>query len=146
MVLIMGGFPMSWLDARAWALRHWPDIDIYDERKLPYIVERHQRMLGGNMMCIAVSINAEAIFFIVLRSKRDPLSTPHKYRKFAESEYTLKCKELIFNHEGDKELAEKTQYTTIADPWKEWSLFHGHPSAPASSREPDSEENDSESE
>ena len=118
----MGGFPMSWPDAKAWALRHWPDIDIYDERKLPYIVERHQRIIGGNMECIAASINAEPIFFVVIRSKRDPLSTPHKYRRFPEGMLALKCKKFLFSHEGDKELAEKTQYTTIADPWREWSL------------------------
>ncbi|KAN0085719.1 hypothetical protein V8E55_006853 [Tylopilus felleus] len=131
MVLIMGGFPMSWPDAKAWALRHWPDIDIYDERKLPYIVERHQRIIGGNMECIAASINAEPIFFVVIRSKRDPLSTPHKYRRFPEGMLALKCKKFLFSHEGDKELAEKTQYTTIADPWREWSLFHRKPSTPA---------------
>lgn len=149
---------MSWGDAKAWALRHWPDIDIYDESRLPYIVKCHQRKLGGNLLCIATSVNAESIFFVVIHSKRDPLSTPHKHRRFPETKLALKCKESIFSHEGDKELAEKTKFTTVADPWKEcyyvslWFRsqhtnpkseerciqFHRKPSAPAPSQENDS--------
>lgn len=112
---------MDWQDAKAWALRHWPDIDIYDESKLPYIVKRHQEKLGGNIFCTAISMDHtdKPIFFVVIHSKRDPLSTPHKYRRFPESKLALKCRELLFSHDGDKELAEKTKFTTIADPWDE---------------------------
>jgi hypothetical protein len=125
MVVLVGGYPMSWADAKAWALRHWPDIDIYDESKLPYIVKRHDRLLGGNLLCIAVSINAEPIFFVVIHSKRDPLCSPHKYWRFPETKLALKCKESLFDHEGDKELAEKTKFTTVADPWREY--YHVSP-------------------
>ena len=122
-VLIMGGYPMSWADAKAWALRHWPDINIYNEGILPLIVETHQIKLGGRMTCIPFHPDKsknELIFFIVIRTKQDPLSTPYKHRQFREGNLALKCKELIFGHEGDKELTKKSQFTTIAGPWKEW--------------------------
>jgi len=121
MVLILSGYPMAWNDAKSWALRHWPDMDIYDNKRLAHIIERYHKLQGRRIACVPVAVNKESTLLFVVYSKNDPPSTPHKHRRFPETELALKYKTQLFNHEGDKELAEKSQFTTIADPFKEWN-------------------------
>lgn len=122
MVFLVAGYPIPYPDAKVWALRHWPDMDIYDDRLLPGIISRYHKSRGGNVGCIAVNLKdgPGLVCFFVIYSKHDPLSTPLKYRQFPEGKLALKCKELLFNHEEDEELANKVQFMTVADPYDEY--------------------------
>ena len=122
MVFIIGGYPIPYSDAKVWALRHWPDINIYDELKLPVIISRYHKSRGGNVGCIGVNLEdgPGLVCFFVIYSKHDPQSTPLKYRQFPEGKLASRCKELLFSHEDDKELAEKVQFMTVADPYQDY--------------------------
>ncbi|KAF8121134.1 hypothetical protein EV363DRAFT_1458287 [Boletus edulis] len=67
------------------------------------------------------------VCFFVIYSKRDPLSTPLTYRRFPEGKLALKVKGFLFNHEDDKELSEKVQFTTVADPYGDYYQFRPLP-------------------
>lgn len=124
MVYIVGGYPIPYADAKVWALRHWPDIDIYDDLKIPSIISRYHNHRGGNLVCHGVNLKEGPIqglvCFMVIYQKHDPLSTPLKYRKFPEGRLALKFKGLLFSHEDDRGLAEKVQFMTVADPYQDY--------------------------
>lgn len=83
------------------------------------------------MRCIPVEVNRELVCLFVVYDKQDPLSTPAKFNELPESKLALKFKSLLFRHEDHKELATRTQWTTIADPLREWSMVSLHKSTRA---------------
>lgn len=112
---------MLWDEAKVWALRHWPDMNIFNHNQLAYIIETYHQHRGRSMTCIPVEIDKESCILFVVYSKYDRISTPRKHRQFSEGEQALKYKANLFTHEEDKELAEKSQFTTVADPFGEWA-------------------------
>lgn len=108
MVLIIGGYPISWDKAKVWALCHWLDMDIHDHESLASIIQHYHRRRGRQITCVPVEINKESLILFVVCAKDDPLSTPRKHRQFPESEAALKFKALLFSHKEDKELVEKS--------------------------------------
>ena len=104
-------------------MRHWrADMDIHDDKLLPGIVSRYHKKRGGNVGCTALNFEdgpGLGCFFAVY-SKEDPLSARFKHRRLPEGKLALRCKELLFNHEDDKEPTEKVQSMTVADHYDEY--------------------------
>ncbi|KAF8553542.1 hypothetical protein OG21DRAFT_1219629 [Imleria badia] len=124
MVWLVGGYPIPYSDAKVWALRHWPDINIYDDLSLPVIISRYHKSRGGNVECIGVNL------------KEGPGLV-----EFPEGKLALRCKGLLFNHEDDKELAQKVQFMTVADPFQDYYKFRPLPEELKRKRAAASQEN-----
>jgi len=117
MVLLLAGYVMSFTDAKAWALRNWPDMNIYEDVELPLIIAQYHRKRGVRFTCITVSINDEAVVFFPRSSIEDPESTIYKYKQLIETDKARNFKAWLFQREWDKELAKKTKWTTVVDPY-----------------------------
>lgn len=128
MVLLMGGYSLKIQDAKAWAQRHWPGIVFHNNERLeiPLDIMRHNRQLGGNMRCILAKVDNEFQCLFVVHEREDSRATPFRFKAFPESRLALKFKSLAFEGEKHGDLTERIKWTTIADPFLDWTLVGFH--------------------
>jgi len=111
---------MTFPDAKAWALRNWPDMNIYDDEELPNIIACYHRIRTFDFRCITVEVDDDLVVFFPLFAEKDPRSTPYAYKELPETEGGLRFKAWLFKNQWDSELAAKTKWTTVADPYFDW--------------------------
>jgi hypothetical protein len=112
---LVGGYVVSWEDTHAWALRRWPDINIYNESLVPNIINRYSREHGGNINCLAIYIKEVSMCIFITHEKLDPTATRYRHKYFRESEQAVKHKEYLFPNEADKDIG---KFMTICDPYE----------------------------
>ncbi|KAG6862569.1 hypothetical protein C0995_000117 [Termitomyces sp. Mi166 len=84
-------------DAKAWASRRFPGIDIYDESIIPYIIDRHNRSIGSKNL-----------------SENDPTAASGHFDEFDEDADVKLFKKQVFKR---GEFYEKAEFVTIIDPY-----------------------------
>ncbi|KNZ77988.1 hypothetical protein J132_02631 [Termitomyces sp. J132] len=109
-----GGYILSYQDTMSWARRRYPDIDIYDETLIPYIVRRHNKKLGGKMSVIPAYHEGKVWCLFLMHYKDDPKAVRGSYENFEEDDGCIWFKHNAFTHKED---FEKTKFVTIVDPF-----------------------------
>ncbi|KAG6870086.1 hypothetical protein C0992_001061, partial [Termitomyces sp. T32_za158] len=103
-MLKIGGYAMSYADAKAWALHRYPDINIYNENTLPFIIEQHNKALGGeNLECIAVAREGQVWCIFVTHEEDDPTATRMRFDLFPMDDYAKLYGQMVFPRREDRE-------------------------------------------
>ncbi|KAG6893914.1 hypothetical protein C0992_008184 [Termitomyces sp. T32_za158] len=111
----VGGYTLSYPDAKAWASRRFPGIEFDNEVLVPYTIERHNKSLGGkNLRCMGVMLDEELVCVFVTHSEDDETATRQRFDEFEEDADVKLYKKQVFNW---REFYKKAVFMTIIDPY-----------------------------
>ncbi|TFK73366.1 hypothetical protein BDN72DRAFT_956570 [Pluteus cervinus] len=99
---LVGGCALTHENAKSWALRHLADIDIYDDRLIPFLITRWNRKRGGNLKFIPVRIDGKRICLVVVYDKEDRKARKTSFEPFKEGRLALTIRAALFSEPEDE--------------------------------------------
>jgi hypothetical protein len=111
----IGGYVLTFEDAKEWALRRWPDIEFNHDALVPNTITRYSFNTGENITCVAVRVRKEPRCIFITNEIHDPTATRIRHKRFRESEFQLRCKRHFFPTDDYNNIAE---FITICDPFE----------------------------
>ncbi|KAG6888524.1 hypothetical protein C0995_007636 [Termitomyces sp. Mi166 len=116
-MIVIGGYTMTFEDAKAWALRRYPGINIYDDDLIPHIIQTDNNKLEDSpqkLTFISCLKNRYCFVIFVTHLVDDPTATVARFKRFRPSEADMKFKETFFPGEEAREF--NAVFATICDP------------------------------